>query len=1106
MLLSIGMMIKNEEKHLRECLESLMPLLDNIESELVIIDTGSTDESVNIAKCFTDKVFHHSWNDNFSEMRNKVTSYCTGEWLLVIDGDEVLQNSTAIINFFKSIDRKKYNTALLMVKNLTDEKDLSSFSMISSPRLFRKDKDFHYEGAVHNQPIFKTPIIKLDSSLIHYGYISTDKELMERKFNRTVNLLKKELERDPLNFYYWYQLSVSYFMHNEYERAMDYSEKSYEILKNNGLISSEYIYVYMQAACSYLINKEYNKTIEICLEGIALKGEILDLYFYLAKAQMMTKDYIGAIKNYRKYLNVAENIEKFNSTNVSLNTLGKQEEAYYDLIIALKEIGDYEGAFVYSNKITDEKLIAENLTNTIFLCLKMKRYDNLYEYYNKYIISLSIQVMFETLVESHQKNLSREEKFEIAGALKDIDSLYGALNKVRYSLFNNEKFSFEINSYVESSVNFKDLPDYYGDFLYYFILHNVNICKFLNDVRELDFNRFFVYFDERYDDFGEKIFSYLKEVNFNEDISSYRIKKALERYSILTARLDDEEYFELFNQFIEDGTTYISKIYSKSTILNEDIYELKNEEESFLLYMHKANLVKDSDKKSYIGYMRKALKVYPYMRRGIEYLLNKFNHEINEVDNELEQYKIQVKNTIKSLIENNRLNEAEALIIEYKKIATDDIESYSIYAIILIMETKLEEAEAVLKEGLTKDDRNFDLLYNLGYLYEKKNNIDEALAIYNIARITSYNEDLQKVVENRITELGKIIKKYNVVLYGDYTTCLQFKEKCSDWDVVGICSYNRNMYTISIEKLKNYDCDFVFVVDEVNKKETLNIFKKNLIDINVYFFEDFKVSVIEGLDYKISKLLSRKSINGIIMGLSYAEVGVKEELLYNNFINFALSAQDLYYDFLLLRYIYKFEEVKNTLKYVIINLGYYSFDYDMTKTISKYRIHRYCKYFDEYHNNDDIIGVNINRFFYEKRITFKEYVNMNKKKEITQLKANDINGEYEALRNSTMNYNNTRHEYEDILNKYLLFLKENNIKPIVVVCPTSFYYREYFDKSNKKVTFYNIINKLKRIYDFQVIDYFESNLFDENDFWDYSHLNNKGAEKFTNILNNEIKW
>ena len=70
MLLSIGMMVKNEEKNLDKCLSSVMPLVDNLGAELIIVDTGSEDKTVEIAKKYTDKLYFHKWNNDFSAMRN----------------------------------------------------------------------------------------------------------------------------------------------------------------------------------------------------------------------------------------------------------------------------------------------------------------------------------------------------------------------------------------------------------------------------------------------------------------------------------------------------------------------------------------------------------------------------------------------------------------------------------------------------------------------------------------------------------------------------------------------------------------------------------------------------------------------------------------------------------------------------------------------------------------------------------------------------------------------------------------------------------------------------------------------------------------------------
>lgn len=74
-----------------------------------------------------------------------------------------------------------------------------------------------------------------------------------------------------------------------------------------------------------------------------------------------------------------------------------------------------------------------------------------------------------------------------------------------------------------------------------------------------------------------------------------------------------------------------------------------------------------------------------------------------------------------------------------------------------------------------------------------------------------------------------------------------------------------------------------------------------------------------------------------------------------------------------------------------------------------------------------------------------------------------------------------------------------------MICLTSRYYYKYFKDGYQKNKFYKILNQFKSKFDFQVIDYCNSDLFNDNDFWDYGHLNGTGSEKFTNILNDEIE-
>ena len=77
---------ERREKFLGKCLESIKAVAD----EIIIVDTGSNDGTVDIARKYTDKVFFHPWEDNFSKARNQALAYATGDWILIIDADEEL--------------------------------------------------------------------------------------------------------------------------------------------------------------------------------------------------------------------------------------------------------------------------------------------------------------------------------------------------------------------------------------------------------------------------------------------------------------------------------------------------------------------------------------------------------------------------------------------------------------------------------------------------------------------------------------------------------------------------------------------------------------------------------------------------------------------------------------------------------------------------------------------------------------------------------------------------------------------------------------------------------------------------------------------------------
>src|SRR3989338_5500840 len=87
--ISLCMIVKNEEKYLEQCLNSVKDIAD----ETIIVDTGSTDKTKEIAKKFKARVFDFKWSDDFSEARNESLKHATKEWILVLDADEIIDKN-----------------------------------------------------------------------------------------------------------------------------------------------------------------------------------------------------------------------------------------------------------------------------------------------------------------------------------------------------------------------------------------------------------------------------------------------------------------------------------------------------------------------------------------------------------------------------------------------------------------------------------------------------------------------------------------------------------------------------------------------------------------------------------------------------------------------------------------------------------------------------------------------------------------------------------------------------------------------------------------------------------------------------------------------------
>jgi len=293
--LSVAMIVKDEEKCLAECLDSIKGVAD----EIVIVDTGSIDETVKIARCYTDKVYFHEWEDDFSKARNQSLSYCTGDWILQIDADEelverdipILQEGLRRLADRPEIDR-------VMVALLSEVRG-GNVSRSFFPRLFRRD-GCHYEGIVHNQLIGSGgSIANLPVRIVHHGYNLPDAE-MQKKIARTEGLLRKQLEADPMNAFAWVNLIHS---HRNQHKPEFVIANAYRVLENPTATAGNRHTTMGDLMVAYLETKEPEKGISVAYQAITEhpgNADNLWLLAWLHKESGQTAKAIGDLEDFLK--------------------------------------------------------------------------------------------------------------------------------------------------------------------------------------------------------------------------------------------------------------------------------------------------------------------------------------------------------------------------------------------------------------------------------------------------------------------------------------------------------------------------------------------------------------------------------------------------------------------------------------------------------------------------------------------------------------------------------------------------------------------------------------------------------------------------------------
>jgi len=270
MVLSIGMIVKNEEKYLERCLTALKPILENIDSELIIADTGSTDKTVEIAKKFTDNVFYFEWINDFAAARNSTLERAKGEWYMFIDADEIVQDCSDIIRFFKSGEYKKYGSANYIVRSFSDLSHDNQYSDFRPYRLTARKNNICFIEPIHEGlDQFFPPCKYLNVVAEHYGYAFRNSgnvsEVAEEKKERNLKILLEQLEKQKasgkIRDFLYSEIADCYIVVKDYETAIEYLDRGIAQIGHNNFAIIHY---YSKKASVLFQLNRFQELNEIC--------------------------------------------------------------------------------------------------------------------------------------------------------------------------------------------------------------------------------------------------------------------------------------------------------------------------------------------------------------------------------------------------------------------------------------------------------------------------------------------------------------------------------------------------------------------------------------------------------------------------------------------------------------------------------------------------------------------------------------------------------------------------------------------------------------------------------------------------------------------------
>ncbi|WP_088228093.1 TPR domain-containing glycosyltransferase [Desulfosporosinus sp. FKB] len=286
--ISLAMIVKDEARLLADCLEAVKDEVD----EIIIVDTGSTDQTATIARDYTDLVYSFTWKGNFSAARNFALQQATGDWILALDADEVIQGEPGSLRSL--INNAGDKEAFLLPLHNPIANSTEEFNTFFVLRLFKHTDRYQYTGKIHEQVSIPDPekVALAQNPILKHKPLPL--RIQHQKRNRNLRSLLQAFQNDPYNPFLHYYLGVEWLMLGKESYALPFLQEAYLRLSDENLL-------FRAPALKYLIvclrtSGKSDEALSLCLEASLNYPTFTDLFYLGGLLFEEKEEYLMALK------------------------------------------------------------------------------------------------------------------------------------------------------------------------------------------------------------------------------------------------------------------------------------------------------------------------------------------------------------------------------------------------------------------------------------------------------------------------------------------------------------------------------------------------------------------------------------------------------------------------------------------------------------------------------------------------------------------------------------------------------------------------------------------------------------------------------------------